>query len=331
MTSQKKKLNQILHSLAGRRVLVIGDVMMDEYVWGNVRRISPEAPVMVVEVESESYMPGGAANVVNNIQALGGITSIVGVIGDDEMGRALASRLAENGVDVSGLVADAQRPTTRKTRIVAHNQQVVRVDRESRKKISGQAVKKVIARLADRISSVDAVVFSDYDKGMAGNEVTQAVFELAKKHRKPVVVNPKPKNVKLFKSVSILSLNQSEAEAASGITISDERALQRAAKRLLNSVQPEVLLITRGPLGMSLFSADGQIETVPAHPVEVYDVAGAGDTVVSVLALALAAGASVKEAAILANCAGGAVVRKVGVATVTRDEVATLLNLEGVP
>ncbi len=322
------RLNDILNAMSGRRVLVIGDVMMDEYVWGDVKRISPEAPVMVVEVERETYTPGGAGNVLNNIQVLGGISSVIGVIGDDDIGRQLVSRLAESGVDVTGLVTDPSRPTTRKTRIIAHSQQVVRVDRENQKRLSGRATKEAVSRLADKVAAADVVVFSDYDKGVAVPEITRTLLELAKKHGKAVVVNPKPRNVKQFKSASVISLNQSEAEAVTGISIADDRGLQRAAKRLLNALQPETLLITRGPLGMSLFSANGETETIPAHLVEVYDVAGAGDTVVSVLALALAAGATLGEAAVLANCAGGAVVKKVGVAAVTRDEIAALLNDE---
>jgi D-beta-D-heptose 7-phosphate kinase/D-beta-D-heptose 1-phosphate adenosyltransferase len=323
---RKDRLIDILNAMPGKRVLVLGDVMLDEYVWGNVKRISPEAPVIVVEVERDSYTPGGAANVVNNLQALGGVSSMIGVVGDDDAGRSLMSCLEQNGVDVSGIVTDASRPTTKKTRIIAHSQQIVRVDRESRKSLSRRALAQVIARLAEQMASIDIVVFSDYDKGMAGRKVTQAVLDLAKQHGKLVLVNPKPSNVRQFKCAAVMSLNQSEIEAATGIAVSDDKSLQRAARRLLNSVQPETLIVTRGPLGMSLFGINGEMETVPAHPVEVYDVAGAGDTVVSVLALALAAGATIGEAAVLANCAGGAVVRKVGVATVTRNEIAALLN-----
>ena len=323
-----ERLNKILESMAGRRILVVGDVMMDEYVWGNARRISPEAPVMVVEVERESYTPGGAANVVNNIQALGGISSVAGVVGEDEVGRKLMKHLSEAGVDVSGIVTDATRPTTRKTRIIAHSQQVVRVDRENRKTLTNRAASKLISRLEELIALADAVVFSDYDKGVARRQVTQSLLDIAAKHGKKVIVNPKPRNVRQFKSASVISLNQSEAEAVTGVTISDGKSLQRAAKKLIASLQPECLLITCGPNGMSLFNSNGDMETIPAHLVEVYDVAGAGDTVVSVLALALAAGATPHEAAVLANCAGGAVVRKVGVAAVTREEIASMMEQE---
>lgn len=319
------RLDAILNGIAGRHVLVIGDVMMDEYVWGNVRRISPEAPVMVVEVDRESYMPGGAANVVNNVQALGGKTSMIGVIGDDEHGRRLVGCLAEAGVDVSGLVVDHSRPTTRKTRIIAHSQQVVRVDHESRKKLTGSVVKRVSALVEERLPSVDIIIFSDYDKGMACPGLVNAVIDGARRHGKRVVVNPKPRNARQFKTASVISVNQSEAEAISGVAISDEKDLKRASAKALSLLRPEALLVTRGPHGMRVITESG-VEDIPAHLVEVYDVAGAGDTVVSVMALSLASGAEISEAALLANCAGGAVVRKVGVATVTPAEIRALLN-----
>jgi len=321
-----RRLDKILSEFAAHHVLVIGDVMMDEYVWGNARRISPEAPVMVVEVDRESYMPGGAANVVNNVQALGGTTSMIGVIGDDPMAERLVGCLSESGVDVAGLVVDPSRPTTLKTRIIAHSQQVVRVDRESRRKLSGSVMKKVAALVEERLPSVDIVVFSDYDKGMASSVVVNAVIEGARRNGKRVVVNPKPKNARQFKTASVISINQSEAEAVSGVTIGCDKDLNRVSGRLLNILKPEALLITRGPHGMRVITSDGNAEDIPAHLVEVYDVAGAGDTVVSVMALSLASGAEIREAAVLANCAGGAVVRKVGVATVTPAEIRALLN-----
>lgn len=314
--------------MPGRRVLVVGDVMMDEYVWGKVRRISPEAPVMVVEVDRDSSTPGGAANVVNNIQALGGKASIVGVVGDDECGRALCSQLQSSGADVTGLVVDFSRPTTRKTRIIAHSQQVVRVDRESRKKLPERTVKQVVAKLKEQVAGADIILFSDYDKGMAVTAITQVLLQLAKEHGKRVIVNPKPGNLKQFSEAFLVSVNQSEAEAGSRVAIVEDGDLQRAARGMFNPKIgiPEVVLITRGPDGMVLFNREGGIISVPAHPVEVYDVAGAGDTVVSVLSLAIATGATVQESAVLANGAGAAVVRRVGVAAVTREEIAAIMK-----
>jgi D-beta-D-heptose 7-phosphate kinase/D-beta-D-heptose 1-phosphate adenosyltransferase len=187
-------------------------------------------------------------------------------------------------------------------------------------------MKKVAALVEERLPGVDIVVFSDYDKGMASSALVNSVIEGARKYGKRVVVNPKPRNARQFKTAAIISINQSEAEGVSGIGISDERDLRRASARLLNLLKPEALLITRGPQGMRVLTADGDAVDIPAHLVEVYDVAGAGDTVVSVMALSLASGAEIREAAVLANCAGGAVVRKVGVATVTPAEIRTLLN-----
>lgn len=323
-----KDLEHILDQMPGRHVLVIGDVMLDEYVWGNVKRISPEAPVMVVEVEREGSTPGGATNVVHNVIALGGKASVVGVIGEDSAGQRLVQHLESAGVFIGGLVTDFNRPTTRKTRIIAHNQQVVRVDRESRQKIGRKVLRQVTGLIEEQLPHADVVVFSDYDKGMAATQVARTVIESAQAHSKKLIVNPKPRNVKQFKNATVISMNQSEAEAVTGIQISTEARLRRAARRIIQTLQPEYLLITRGPQGMALFSADGEENFIPAHLVEVYDVAGAGDTVVGVLALALAAGSTMYQAALLANCAGGAVVRKVGVATVTRDEIRAMLDSE---
>ena len=318
--------------MVGRRVLVVGDVMVDEYVWGNVKRISPEAPVMVIEVERDSWTPGGAANVVNNIQALGGRPSMIGVIGDDHAGLALKSRLGDVGVEVRGVVLDSTRPTTRKTRIIAHshqqNQQVVRVDRESRKRLSHSAVQQVVAQINEQVASVDIVLFSDYDKGMAIPAITEILLDAARRNGKLILANAKPGNIKQFRNAHLVTVNESEAQAASGVLINTEKDVVRAAMRLVNARYggPEALVVTRGPKGMCLFTRAGGEVIVPGHPIEVYDATGAGDTVASVLALSVAAGATLEEAAVLANCAGGAAVRKVGVATVSRDEIKTMMQ-----
>lgn len=321
------RYREILESIPGRRVLVVGDVMMDEYVLGKVRRISPEAPVMVVEVDRDSCTPGGAANVVNNVQSLGGSAAIIGVVGDDDSGRQLCSILASNGADVSGVVTDPTRPTTRKTRVIAHNQQVVRVDRESKKKHADKTVKQVVSHLKEQIDLADVILFSDYDKGMAISAITEAVISLAAAQGKRVIVNAKPRNLKLFSNAFLVSVNQSEAEAGSRVVISGDSDLPRAARGMFNpkTGSPEVILITRGADGMSIINRSGEMVTVPAHRVEVYDVAGAGDSVVSVISLALAVGATVQESAVLASAAGAAVVRKVGVAAVSREEISAVL------
>ena len=317
-----------LDMFAGKRVLVVGDLMLDEHIWGTVGRISPEAPVMVVEVDSPQTdcMPGGAANVANNIRALGGAASIVGVIGDDEGGSILLSSLKSAGVDVSGVFVDKHRPTTRKTRIWAsHRHQVVRVDRESKRKISPGVVKKIIEYVSDCAASTDSLLISDYNKGVATRETVSAIIRIADRHNKVSASNPKPKSVPYYAGIGVMTLNQSEAVAASGVDIDDVSDVEKAGRKLLNLTHCKRLVITRGGHGMTVFGGPDDIHHIPAIESEVYDVAGAGDTVVSALTLALSCGLDIASAAMIANCAAGAVVRKVGVATTTLDEISALL------
>ncbi len=320
---------EALKNFAGKRVLVIGDLMLDEHIWGTVGRISPEAPVMVVEVDSSTpdFRPGGAANVANNIRALGAEASVIGVIGDDEGGRILLECLEGRGIDTSGVLVDSSRPTTRKTRIWAsHRHQVVRVDREAKHKIPATLTKSMVSAIADRVAMVDAVLLSDYAKGVINRETAQAAVRIANEFDKPSVSNPKPCNLSYFVGVGTVTLNQSEASVASGIEISEIPDIERAGYKLLDAVRCQGLIITRGAHGLTVFERDSKVRHIPAIESEVYDVAGAGDTVVSALTLAIASGLSLAEAGIIANCSGGAVVRKVGVATTNLEEIASLLK-----
>lgn len=320
---------EALKNFAGKRVLVIGDLMLDEHIWGTVGRISPEAPVMVVEVDSSApdFRPGGAANVANNIRALGAEASVVGVIGDDEGGRILLQCLEDKGVDTSGVLVDSSRPTTRKTRIWAsHRHQVVRVDREAKHKIPASLTRQMVSAIEDRVATADAVLLSDYAKGVINRETAQAAVRIANEFDKPSVSNPKPCNLSCFVGVGIVTLNQSEASVASGIDISDSSDVERAGRKLLAAVRCRGLVITRGAHGLTVFDDSGKAHHIPAIESEVYDVAGAGDTVVSALTLAIASGLSLTEAGVIANCSGGAVVRKVGVATTNLEEIASLLG-----
>ncbi|NLN78783.1 MAG: D-glycero-beta-D-manno-heptose-7-phosphate kinase [Armatimonadetes bacterium] len=312
-----------LSQFAGKRVLVIGDLMLDEHIWGTVERISPEAPVMVVRANGDAdCLPGGAANVAYNIRALGGEAAVVGVIGDDEGGEILRRVLAAGGVDVNGVVADADRPTSRKTRIWAsHRHQVVRVDRENNTAISGAVVRRMIDYIYSASKDVDAVLLSDYAKGVICSEVVAAATATAS----VCVANIKPKNLSSFSDVGIITLNLAEASAASGMDVGDLRQVEEAGRLLLSRVGCRGIVITRGANGLSAFG-DGEITHIPAIETEVYDVAGAGDTVVSALTMALASGAALPEACAIANSAGAAVVRKVGVATTTTEEIAALLG-----
>jgi len=316
-----ERLNEILMAFPGRRVLVVGDVMVDEYIWGTVSRISPEAPVMVVDAQRHTFVPGGAANVVNNIQALGASAKIIGVIGEDEAGQRLAGELGRRGVDVSDLVLDPSRPTTVKTRIIAHGQQVLRVDRERRHPISSDIARRVAALIVREYTDSDAVLISDYNKGVIVARVVEEAIRTAKEHGKYLTANPKPPHLSLFKGADVLSLNQSEVEQTTGFAFEEEDKLLQAGHRLRADLELGALVITRGGKGATLFAHDGQAVHIPTVLVEVYDVAGAGDTAISAMTLALCSSATPVEAATIATCAGTAVCRKVGVATVTREEI----------
>jgi len=316
-----------LSSFAGKRVVVVGDLMLDEHIWGTVGRISPEAPVMVVDVDETDYRPGGAANVATNLRALGAEVVLLGVIGDDEGGDILKDRLVRAEVDTSGLVVDSDRRTTRKTRIWAsHRQQVVRVDRESKNRVPAGVTRELIEHIRQASSHAHAVLISDYDKGVVTRDVAQAAIRASDLGGSISVSNPKPRSVGCYAGIGVVTLNQSEASAASSVEISDQSDVERAGRKLLTSVGCRGLVITRGAHGLSVFEDVESIQHIPAIESEVYDVAGAGDTVVSALTLALACGLSLPEAGVIANCAGGAVVKKVGVATTSVEEIASLLS-----
>jgi len=312
---------ELLARMAGRRIVVVGDLMIDEWIWGDVTRISPEAPVPVVAVRDHSFTLGGAGNVANNLRALGARVSFVGGIGEDAEGARIRAMFDDLGVDARGLVTLGDRPTTRKTRIVAHNQQVVRADWESVVPLRDEDRTRVAAAVREAIRDADAVVLSDYAKGFFSREIVEAALGA------PVVVaDPKPQNVALFAGVTCIGPNVGEASRASGITIVDQDSLERAGRALLRILACRYVLITRGEQGMSLFGREGERIDVPAVARTVYDVSGAGDTVVAVLSLALAAGIPAETATQLANFAAGAVVEKLGTATATPAEIVALME-----
>jgi rfaE bifunctional protein kinase chain/domain len=300
--------------------------MVDEYVWGTVSRLSPEAPVPVVAVRSESLKIGGAGNVAANIAALGGRVEIVGVVGDDNAAERLTRELERAGVKADGLVVDGARPTTIKSRVVAGSQHVVRFDRESDAPIGPTVRTRVIQQVRERLPQADVLLISDYAKGVIGSHLTREVLRLAVRLKKLVAVDPKVQHVSLFRGVTVIAPNHHEAAAAAHILIREEADLLRVGERLLRSLKAHAILITRGEQGMSLFEAGRPVTHIPTFAREVYDVTGAGDTVMAVLALALAAGATMREAAVLANYGAGVVVGKRGTATVTRAELARALE-----
>jgi D-beta-D-heptose 7-phosphate kinase/D-beta-D-heptose 1-phosphate adenosyltransferase len=306
-----------------KRVLVVGDAMLDEWVWGSVSRISPEAPVPVVAVSDHSFTLGGAGNVASNLRAVGARVAFAATVGDDAEGRRMLALLDALDVDRSAVVSCADRPTTRKTRIVAHNQQVVRADWESVEALSAADAEILCGRVARLAPECDAVVLSDYAKGLFSAQLVNAASAA-----RVVTADPKPKNIGLFKNVTLLAPNAAEASAASGIAIKDEASLERAGAALLALLGCRYVVITRGERGMALFGAEGERLVVPSVARTVFDVSGAGDTVIAVLTAALAAEAPVELALQLANFAAGAVVEKLGTATASPEEILALVGSE---
>jgi D-beta-D-heptose 7-phosphate kinase/D-beta-D-heptose 1-phosphate adenosyltransferase len=307
----------------GRRVLVLGDVMLDEYIWGEVRRISPEAPVPVVEMSRRTYVPGGASNTAANVAALGGVPHLLGVVGGDAAADRLRDALARSGIDTTGLCVDAGRATTTKTRIVAHSQQVVRLDCEERAPLSPRLEDGLLRGAEARLPATDACLISDYGKGVVSERVAQQFIRLARLAGKPVVVDPKGADYRKYRGATLVKPNVHEAEALAKQHITDEESLQEVGRCLLENLGGSALLITRGPQGMSLFRQDERPVHVPTLARNVFDVTGAGDTVASTLALGLAAGGGLEESMHLANQAASIVVGKVGTATVTLDELVS--------
>ena len=316
--------SELLARMAGRRVLVIGDVMLDEWIWGKVSRISPEAPVPVVSVNNHSFTLGGAGNVAHNLRALGGAVAFVGSIGRDAEGERAAALFDEIAVDTRGIITLTARPTTRKTRVVAHNQQVVRADWESTAPLTVADRSLAVARVVDAVADADAVVLSDYGKGFLSREIVEAALACPL-----VIADPKPENIAMFAGVNCVAPNVSEAARATGIAIVDSASLDLAGRTLLNRLGCRDVIITRGEAGMSLFGRDGERVDIPAVARSVFDVSGAGDTVVAVLTLALAARIPIETAMQLANFAAGAVVENLGTATASPAEIIALLEHDG--
>ena len=317
----KTKLKFIIQKFPKARILVIGDLILDEFIWGKVDRISPEAPVPVVLVSSESFMPGGASNVANNIASLGGNSVICGVIGEDKGGHILVEELKKKGVDVSGVVIDGQRPTTIKTRIIAHHQQVVRVDREKLASIDDNLLEQILSFIRRKINEVDALIIEDYGKGVITPRLLAEIVPLAKKHKKIITVDPKVSHFSYYQGVTCITPNEKELEGGSGINIEIDEDINKAGGKLLKELSLGSVLITLGENGMRLFEKSGAVTHIPTVAQEVFDVSGAGDTVIAAFTLALASGAAKQEAAHISNFAAGIVVSKVGTAVVTREEL----------
>jgi D-beta-D-heptose 7-phosphate kinase/D-beta-D-heptose 1-phosphate adenosyltransferase len=314
-------LGRFIDRFCDTKVLVIGDIIMDEYIWGDVSRISPEAPVPVVEVKRETKMLGGAANVINNIAALGGRPVLCGVIGDDPTGHDIVKKVKNLGLVTEGILMESERATSIKTRIVANNQQVVRFDRESVREIDSQSVSQLLDFIRDTRADLNAIIVADYGKGVVSADLMKGLRNLVWDSDVVLAVDPKTGNFEHYRGIDVITPNHHEAGAYCGMRIVDEDTLIRAGRRMIEELDCRSVLITQGKDGMTLFENDGDIHHIPTVAREVYDVTGAGDTVISTLSLGLAAGMDLKSAAIISNFAAGIVVGEVGTSTVKTEQL----------
>jgi len=321
----KNKLLKILNDFKGKKILVIGDIMLDKYIWGEVSRISPEAPVQVVNVLRETFEAGGAANVASNISTLNGNALIVGITGNDEPRKMLLEELRNKNIDVEGILIDKDKPTTQKIRVMGKSQQLLRIDYEKNENIQNNTEQLILNFLEKKIKDVDVVVISDYAKGVITKEVSRKIIQLSRQNSKPLIVDPKPKHREFYKDVTLITPNNTEASEMSGIEEGTDKSVAEMGKRLIESLNTTVL-ITRREKGMSLFEKNGNVTHFPANAKEVYSLIGAGDTVVATIALALASGADFNEAAVLSNIAAGIKVGKMGTASVSIDEIKAVIE-----
>lgn len=326
ISCEVEELERYIDRFPEARLLVIGDIIMDEYVWGDVSRISPEAPVPVVDVKQETKMLGGAANVVNNIVSLGGQCILCGIVGKDRTGESVIETVRGLGCPTDGIFAEAGRPTSIKTRVVAHNQQVVRFDRESRKEVGAESIENLLGFISGVRDAIDGIVVADYGKGVISGQLMKGLRTLLWDSDIVLAVDPKTGNFEYYEGVDVITPNHHEAGAFCRLEIVDEDTLLRAGKMMLADLNCRSVLITQGKDGMTLFEKDGEIVHIPTVARKVFDVTGAGDTVISALSLSLASGMDLKTAAIISNLAAGIVVGVVGTSKVTADELKTAIR-----
>lgn len=327
MAITTKRLKTILNQFKGQEIIVVGDIMLDHFIKGSVSRISPEAPVPVVAVNSEFFVAGGAGNVAVNLAALDAKPVMISVVGPDLGGEMLKGFLRDKGINIYGICEDADRPTTQKIRVMAEQQQIVRYDRESKKTISPSIAAQCMKSFDLAIKTAKGVILSDYGKGMLSDHNIKAIIDKCRKKGIPVCVDPKIDNFKKYKNITCMTPNTKEAwEGAGESPKAGEEAIEKLGQKILKMLNADSILITRSADGMSLFEKGKKAPTtVPTTAREVYDVTGAGDTVISVLTLGLAAGATLPEAAVLSNYAAGIVVGKSGTATATKEEIEKVL------
>ena len=321
-----KRLKECVDEFSEAKVLVIGDIIMDEYVWGDVSRISPEAPVPVVQVTRETKMLGGAANVIHNMVTLGAKPALCGIVGEDQTGKEILHKMNNIGLNTDGIVIEQGRTTSIKTRVVARNQQVVRFDRENRTNMKPESTKKLLNFIEKNLDGLNAIVVADYGKGVISASLMEALKKLVQGSSVMIAVDPKTGNFEYYQGVDVITPNHHEAEAFCRFEIIDEETLARAGKQILHELDCRSVLITQGKDGMTLFESGGEINHIPTVAKKVFDVTGAGDTVISTFSLALASGLDLKSAAILSNFAAGLVVGEVGTSTVSAEELKRVVG-----
>jgi D-beta-D-heptose 7-phosphate kinase/D-beta-D-heptose 1-phosphate adenosyltransferase len=318
-------LKKYIDGFSQAKIFVIGDIILDEYVWGEVSRISPEAPVPVVDVTRKTKMLGGAANVIHNLSTLGASPVLCGVIGEDRPGRKITSKIKDMGLNPDGIVLEQGRPTSVKTRVIAQNQQVVRFDRERRSDISRESLERLLDIIRKNLNSIDAIVVSDYGKGVISSNLMKGLREMVRDASIIIAVDPKTGNFEYYHEVDVITPNHHEAGIFCHIDIVDDNTLMQAGKHMLGKLNCRSVLITQGRDGMTLFEKGGEITHIPTVAKQVFDVTGAGDTVVSTFSLGLASGLDLKSSAILSNFAAGIVVGEVGTSTVKAEELKRIL------
>jgi rfaE bifunctional protein kinase chain/domain len=324
------RLDELKKGFDGKRIAVIGDMMLDGYFWGDVKRISPEAPVPVLEVEEEFFRFGGAANVALNVLTLGGIPVPVGVIGNDTYGNIFSSLLKEKKIDSEGIIIDNERPTTTKTRVIANNQHIVRIDKESKAYINKHIEAKILYFIESSVGKIDGLILQDYNKGILTPSLISKIISLANKKDILITVDPKFDNFFEYKNVTVFKPNRKETETVLGSRIKDDKDISSAGRNLLNKLNSKYVLLTLGEGGIAVFEKGDKERRMPTKARKVADVSGAGDTVISTLTIGLAAGANIYEACFLANYAAGIVCGEVGIVPIEKEALFQIVLKENI-
>ena len=329
MRFTKERLQNLYNNFEGKRIAVVGDMMLDCYFWGEVKRISPEAPVPVVEIDDEFFRLGGAANVALNILKLGCTPLLFGVIGNDNDGMVFNKILTDNGINTKSIIADKSRPTTAKTRVIAAKQHIVRIDKESKQDIDAKTEEDILSQLESESSNLDAIILQDYNKGVLTPSLIENIIALANKKDIIITVDPKFNNFYNYKNVTVFKPNRKETEDALGVRLINDNNISKAGNKLIDKLNAKYVLLTLGENGVALFQKDNDKEKkIPTKARKVADVSGAGDTVISTLTTALAAGADIYEASYLANFAGGLVCGEVGIIPIEKDTLFEVVSKE---